>query len=332
MPYIIEFIEYKHHCGYKYDSEINVLSNFAAYYENLNINTIEFNRNIVEPFLALKNEERIGNQISKATVLRQFGKYLFLNSYIKELYVIPPISKKGEQEYIPYIFTKEELKKICDFLDNYNNIIKSSKGCFTQDINMLNSVKTIIKILMFTGMRISEVCNLKLNNVDLQNNIFYVDEAKNENQRLVPFSNTLRNILIDYINKARPYLRKENNHLFFHINKDNIITKVLSGTVYFYFRKALKHLKIVHKKGSGPRIHDFRHTYAVMALTQLSKTEKDINTSMAYLSTYLGHKSFKETQKYIWLTPELYDDTLNKMSNYSYCIKEIFNNGDDYEE
>lgn len=332
MPYIIEFIDYKHYCGYKYNTQINVLSNFASYYEKLNINTIEFNRNIVEPFLNLKNNERIGNQISKATILRQFGKFLFLNGYINELYIIPPISKKGEKDYTPYIFTKEELRKISDFFDNYNDIVKLPKGSFNQDINMLNSVKTIIKILMFTGMRINEVCSLKLNNVDLNNNIFYVDEAKNDNQRLVPFSNTLKDILIDYINKSNIYLRKENNYLFFHINKDSAIAKVSAKTVYFYFRKSLKYLNISHEKGVGPRLHDFRHTYSIMALTQLSKIEKDINSSMAYLSTYLGHKSFNETQKYIWLTPELFDDSLNKMCEYSSAIKDIFDNGDSYEE
>ena len=331
-PYIKEFIDYKHYCGYKYNTQIRVLSNFASYYDKLNINTIEFNRSIIEPFLTLKENERIGNQVSKATILRQFGKFLFLNGYINELYIIPPISQKGEKDYIPYIFTKEELRKICNFFDNYNDIVKLPKGSFEQDINMLNSVKTIIKILMFTGMRINEVCSLKLNNIDLKDNIFYVDEAKNDNQRLVPFSNTLKDILNDYIDKSNAYLHKENNYLFFHINRDNIITKVSTRTVYFYFRKALKYLKITHKKGLGPRLHDFRHTYSIMALTQLSKIEKDINTSMAYLSTYLGHKSFRETQKYIWLTPELFDETLNKMTEYSSRIKTIFDNGDDYEK
>lgn len=332
MPYIVEFINYKHHCGYKYNAGIATLRNFAKYYNELGKTKLEFTRATIEPFLELKENERIGNQISKATILRQFGKFLFINGYIKELYIIPTISKKGEKEYIPYIFSKEELKKISDFFDNYTNIVNMPKGSFEHNINMLNSVNTIIKILMFTGMRINEICNLKLNNVDLNNNIFYVDEAKNDNQRLVPFSNTLKNILSDYINKSSVYLRKENNYLFFHIDKNDIIKKVCSYTVYSYFRKALKYSEIPHKKGVGPRIHDFRHTYATMALEQLSKTEKDINLSLSYLSTYLGHKSFNETQKYIWLTPQLFSNTLYKMSEYSSVIKSIFDVGDSYEE
>ena len=83
MPYITEFINYKHYCGYKYDSEIGVLRNFAKYYDELSINKLEFTRAIIEPFLEMKKNERIGNQISKATILRQFGKFLFINGYIK---------------------------------------------------------------------------------------------------------------------------------------------------------------------------------------------------------------------------------------------------------
>ncbi len=328
-PYINEFINYKHYCGYKYESEINVLKSFDSYYSKLEIKEIKFIREIVEPFLTLKDNERIRNQINKASILRQFGKFLLLNDYIDKLYIIPPISQKGESEYIPYIFTKEELKKILYFFNNYNELVKASKGGFEKDINMLNSARAIIKILMFTGMRISETCKLKLENIDFDNNIIYVDEAKNDNCRLVPFSDSLKLALLEYVNTASIYARKDYNYLFFHISKDNEIKEVTRNNVYFYFKKSLQEMGIKHTQ--GPRIHDLRHTFATLSLAHLSKTEKDINSSLAYLSTYLGHKSFRETQKYIWMTPDLFNDTLIKMENYSLFIKDIFDDGN-YEE
>ena len=330
-PYINEFINYKHYCGYKYKSEINVLKRFDSYYSELEINEVKFTREIVEPFLVLKYNERIGNQINKASILRQFGKFLLLNGYINKLYIIPPISKKGESEYIPHIFTKEELKKIVYFFDNYNELVKTPKGSFEKNINMLNSTKTIIKILMFTGMRISETCKLKLENIDFENNVIYVDEAKNSNCRLVPFSDSLKFVLLKYVNTSAIYARKDCDYLFFHINKDNEIKEITRENVYFYFKKSIQEMGIKHTSHC-PRIHDLRHTFATLSLAQLSKNEKDINSSLAYLSTYLGHKSFKATQKYIWMTPELFNDTLIKMENYSLFIKSIFDGGDNYEE
>ena len=56
-----------------------------------------------------------------------------------------------------------------------------------------------------------------------------------------------------------------------------------------------------------------------------------INLSLSYLSTYLGHKSFNETQKYIWMTPIIFEDIKNKMEEYSRFIMDIFG-GEKFDE
>lgn len=96
--------------------------------------------------------------------------------------------------------------------------------------------------------------------------------------------------------------------------------KLSSSTCGVYFRKALSSINLA----SGARIHDFRHTYAVMALTKLQHDENNINLSLSYLSDYLGHKSLKETQKYIWMTPDLFEETKIKMNDYTSFIKTIY--------
>ena len=78
--HLINFYEYKKLCGYKYDSTEYVLVMFDQYYANLKIEDMLFSRDIIEPFLYLKSNERISNQRYKASVLRQFGKYLYLNN------------------------------------------------------------------------------------------------------------------------------------------------------------------------------------------------------------------------------------------------------------
>ena len=61
-----------------------------------------------------------------------------------------------------------------------------------------------------------------------------------------------------------------------------------------------------------------------MSLTQMQKNENNINLSLSYLSTYLGHKSLNETQRYIWLTPSLFNSIQAKMKDYSHFIIDIF--------
>lgn len=313
-PYLKDFYEYKQLCGYKYKKSESYCFLFDRYYSSLNLKELKFSRDIIEPFLELKENERIGNQIARASFLRQFGKYLFINNVLDNIYLIPSITKKGESEYIPYIFSNQELRDIISFIDDYKSVAK-----YNLLPNTINAVSTSFKILMTTGMRLGEVLNLKLSDIDLDRQIFYIKEAKNDNQRLVPFSNTIKIVIQQYL-KITPFTIKNNDYLL--QSKEN--NQINESMIHRFFYKSLKFAGIEHIKSKGPRIHDFRHTFAVMSLTQLQKSEKNVNLSLTYLSTYLGHKSLRETQKYIWLTPSLFNDIKNKMSDYSKFIIDIF--------
>lgn len=323
-PHLEGFHRYKQLCGYKYEKSESVLFMFDRYYASLDIKELKFSRDIVEPFLYLKEGERIGTQLWKATILRQFGKYLFLNDIINHIYIIPPISKKGEKEYLPYIYSKKELIDINAYIENYKT--PSIPGGFRECPNTINAVSTCIKILMSTGMRLGEVLNLKMNEVDFNENLIYISIAKNDNKRIVPISETLKKDILLYIERT-PFPINHDDYLLF-IDKNN---RLKESNVDVYFYMALKHCGIRREKHRGPRIHDFRHTFAVMSLTQMHKAEDDINLSLTYLSTYLGHKSFNETQKYIWMCPMLFNDIKNRMSEYSSFIMDIFG-GEKFDE
>lgn len=316
--YLFDFYKYKQICGYKYKTSYDVLIKFDRYYNNLNIKEIEMNRDIIEPFLYLKEGERIGNQMAKASVIRQFIKYLLNNEIIDKAYIIPSISKKGEASFVPYIYSKENLADIIRFLENYES---TNIKPFT-----LETVIIVFKILMSTGMRISEVTNLKFKNINLDEKLFIITEAKNNNQRLVPFSNTLKKDITKYLKETK--LNFNDNDYIFSIYPDK---KLLTSRCEFYLRKAISALNMKSDITHNPTIHGFRHTYATLALAQLQKNEENINLSLSYLSSYLGHKSIKETQKYLWLTPELFEETKNKMSDYSSFISEIYQ-GEKYDE
>ena len=163
-----------------------------------------------KPFLYLKSNERISNQRYKASVLRQFGKYLYLNNVIENIYIIPPISIKGEKVFIPHIYTKQELRKIVDYLENYK--YPMAPGGFKHCPNMLNAVTLCIKILICTGMRLGEVLNLKIKNIEFEQNLFYIDIAKNDNQRIIPISQTLKEEILEYIEKT-PFILENHDFL-----------------------------------------------------------------------------------------------------------------------
>ncbi len=315
--HLMKFYEYKKLSGYKYEKSESVLYLFDRYYFSLQIDELLYTRDIIEPFLYLKPNERIGTQSGKASILRQFGKYLFLHDLITNIYIIPPISKKGESEYIPYIFDKNELVNIVTSLENYDP--PNIPGTFFAYQNSKNSAILALKILMSTGMRLGEVLNLKLQDIDFANKLLIINVSKNDNKRIIPISNVLTHEIQIYI-KNTPYIIYNNDYLL-TIDYEN---KLSATNIRSYYYKALKLCNIARRKGFGPRIHDFRHTYAVMALTQLQTNEDNVNLSLSYLSSYLGHKSIKETQKYLWLTPMLYEETKSKMEQYTSFISKIF--------
>jgi site-specific recombinase XerD len=99
------------------------------------------------------------------------------------------------------------------------------------------------------------------------------------------------------------------------------------GNVYKNFRKFLWQAGISHNgRGHGPRVHDFRHTYAVHCLKKWVEQEKDLAAYLPILKTYLGHDSFEETAYYLRLTADVfpgdYLEIGNLLSgNYSRCWK-----------
>lgn len=315
-----DFFEYKKLCGFKYDRSESVLYQFDSYYKSLDIRELKLSRDIIEPFLYLKDGERIRTICWKASVLRQFGEYVVRNSILNKIYMIPTIYTKGESEFVPYIYSKEQLVDIVAYISCY---VTSTGGLHP---NTINAVSTVFKILISTGARIGEVLNLRLKDVGFDNDLFVILEAKNNNQRLIPFSKTLKEELLNYISKT-PFQINSNDYLF-KIDHDRRLRSEMCG---LYLRKALKSLNDKYQFTKKPRIHDFRHTYAVMALSQLQQTENNVNLSLTYLSDYLGHKSLKETQKYLWLTPSLFEDVKTQMNDYTSFIKEIYD-GEKYDD
>jgi integrase len=58
-------------------------------------------------------------------------------------------------------------------------------------------------------------------------------------------------------------------------------------------------------RGTGPRVHDIRHSFAVHRLLRWYRDGADVQAKLPVLATYLGHCSFLSTQCYLTATPEL---------------------------
>nr|WP_275583026.1 tyrosine-type recombinase/integrase [Gracilibacillus alcaliphilus] len=181
----------------------------------------------------------------------------------------------------------------------------------------------IFTLLYCTGMRISEVTGLKVEEVDLKQRIIHINRAKNDNLRIVTISDSLFEACSKYLEQSKT--RKGVGRYFFDSGSPHNNGQVSSQRAYIYFRRFLNMAGIEHKgKGFGPRMHDIRVTFAVHSLQKLSRMPGDINVHLMSLSTFMGHQSIYCTQEYLWLTNDLFQDTLEKMEKYTSFVSSIF--------
>ncbi|MDA3832261.1 MAG: tyrosine-type recombinase/integrase [Spirochaetales bacterium] len=317
-PAFISFVEYKVNIGGCVpESLIPVLRLFDRYCGKQPENKICLKQESVHEFLKDKNV-KISTMMHNEAILRSFGRYMALVLRIQDAYVLPHIIRRNGKTFVPYVFSNDEVGMLFQAADRFrltcdNKITK----------NMVNCMRCIIKVLYCTGMRVSEACNLKVVEVDLENRIIHINHAKNDNKRIVTISATLLNEIRKYLSESA--IHHSSGVYFFDSGARLNDGAVGRHCVYSYFRRYLELAGIEHKGlGFGPRLHDLRVTFAVHSLKRLAAETEDVNASIAYLSTFMGHKSLRETQSYLWLTKELYSSTLAKMENYTSFISEIY--------
>ena len=293
------FLQYKRFLGYKYKTDEVVIKEIVKYLENNNINIIT--KEIVEDYA------RINSNLSPNTIARNMGVFREFCKYLKlqkvEAYQIPNgIYTRNPNNYIPYIFSKNEMKKI---YNNLNSVLNSPRyNYYRKTIYPL-----IIKILYQTGMRIGEVLSLKINDYDIENGILYIKDPKNNMERLICLPKNIIVELNNYINKF--------NYLF---NENNAIFNAKSNAIEKYFYKVLKEVNI-NRTNTGPRLHDLRHTFVVHRIEKYAKEQVDFNTMLPVLQAHLGHQSLSSLTYYFHMTEHILKD-INKVSEeyFGYLI------------
>jgi integrase len=171
----------------------------------------------------------------------------------------------------------------------------------------------LIGLLYATGLRISEALKLTLGDLDLKRRLLLVRETKFKKTRYVPISYSTVQQLRNYLCKRTKagYSTNRSMTLFVNNNSRPYDAAGISHNILAVQRS----LGIRGPKGQkGPRVHDFRHTFAVNRLATWYKQGVDISAKLPLLATYLGHITLIGTETYLQATAEL----LQKASNRFY--------------
>jgi len=159
---------------------------------------------------------------------------------------------------------------------------------------------TLIALLSATGLRISEA--LKLTVADVTGDGLLIRETKFRKTRLVPLHDTAAAGLQRYLARRRP--RSDDDPIF--IGKCDGPLRYIA--VKETFDRLVSKAGIVTATRRRPRLHDFRHTFAVRALQGSPAGRSRSGAHMAALSTYMGHVNIYATYWYLEATADLMRD------------------------
>ncbi len=301
QEFIREVIRQKRSLGYKYDSSARTLYKFDQFCLAYGCTEPVLSKELVHAWSQKRPNEAQATLRNRVVVVRQLA--MFMTRLEVHAYVLPKNTIPKEPRYIPYIFSNDELAAL----------FKQADAChYCAEVPYRQWIMPLLfRMLYGCGLRISEALNLKVRNVDLHDGVLTIMDGKFNKDRLVPLSEELLQRCNDFVKQV--HLFSDVNTYFFPAPNGQAVTK---GNVYKNFRKFLWEARISHGRwGKGPRVHDFRHTFAVHCLRRWVLEGKDLTAYLPILKTYLGHHSFSDTSQYLRLTAELYPDNTAKVEH-----------------
>jgi integrase len=167
--------------------------------------------------------------------------------------------------------------------------------------------RTFLGLMASAGLRPGEALALDVKDVDLQNGILTIRETKFGKTRFVPVSESTRVALADYTRQRESLCRRIRTEAFFLTPRGNRLRAEsarrtlaeLSVTI------GLRQPQMGRRVGRGPRLQDFRHTFATMRMIEWYRAGLDVSLELPKLSTYLGHIEICHTYWYLQAIPEL---------------------------
>ena len=235
----------------------------------------------LQEFLLYLTKEKISERTQARGIssIKSFFKYL-IEEEIREDNPSSLLEGPKLGLYLPDTLSFEDVEKIIKAID------------LSTDLGVRNHC--IIEVLYGCGLRVSELIELKISDVNFKENFIKV-EGKGKKVRYVPLANYTANLILNYINNVRANNKigkKYEDHIFLNSRGSS-----MSRVIVFIIIKEL-----VEKAGIRKSIspHTFRHSFA----THLLQNGVDLR----FIQEMLGHSSITTTEIYTHLkTEELHD-------------------------
>tara|TARA_B110000908_G_C10178886_1_gene414624 strand:+ start:42 stop:911 length:870 start_codon:yes stop_codon:yes gene_type:complete len=270
ITYLSSEKRFSEHTVKSYTTDLKQFTSFLADEFQIvdDINEIRFQ--IIRSWIASLLEKGIGPRSvnRKISTLKSYFKFLIREGVIVEnpmMKVVAPKSKKR----LPVFIEEDQIETLLNEVEFEEGIVGERN-------------KLIIELFYVTGIRLSELINIKISDIDFNNNLIKVLGKRNK-ERLIPLASSMIGELRSFIEK-----NPQNQFLFTNLDGKKLYTKL----VYRIVKKYISKISSVNKKSP----HILRHTFA----THMLNNGADINA----IKELLGHANLSATQVYTHNTIE----------------------------
>jgi site-specific recombinase XerD len=309
---IQNFINLRCLSGTDYRGQAQLLGYFDRFLFEQGIKIPRMTQQITDCYLESLSQLAPRSRANRFCVVRQLCQFLTQSdplNYIPEPFKAIP--SRGNRK--PYIYTLSEIQIL----------MEAASKLPPENTLRPNTYKTLLGLLYSTGIRIGEALALNLEHFHRTSRRLYIAEGKFRKARCVPLSictcAALEQYLVSRI-KIKPHCP---DSAFFINNRSRRLHQcAVNQTFHFLLRKC----EIACNKATGPRVHDFRHSFAVHRLLAWYRDGQDVNARLPWLSTYMGHVDVHSTQVYLQATAQLIDQVNHRF--YSHYLNQVKNKGE----
>ena len=269
LDYITNERNYSYHTIRSYKNDLKNFSEFLDKYD-CKLNIVNIDRSAIQFYIQSISKKKITGKTLQRKVSTIKSLYRFLSDReiidynISELIELPKADKK-----LPNLLSQKEIDKLMQ-LPDLNTVVGLRD-------------KSILEILYSTGLRISELISIKLDDINIDNKVIKVF-GKGSKERYVLLGKEALNSLSDYLNNIDT--KSENSIFLYPAVNGNIDKHISQRTMFNIIKKYL--IMISNNEKLSP--HSLRHSFATHLL--------DNGADLLAVKDLLGHEDLSSTQIY----------------------------------
>jgi integrase len=290
------YVNMRQGLGYKFQRQAQRLADFVSFMEKRKAVTITTKLAVA---WATSPPDCNASWALRLTAVRGFARHVAsLNpkTEVPPPGIFPPLKRAK-----PYVYSDAEI----------NALLAAALALPPTDGLRRWTYHCLFGLLAVTGLRLSETIGLQRDDVDLEAGVLTIRQSKFGKSRLVPLHPTARAALRSYSERRDAYLGSRCGPHFFVGERGG---RLWQPSIHRVFMQLSREIGL-RRPGdcTGPRMHDFRHRFAIRTVVGWYREGTDVEQKLPALSTYLGHTCAQSTYWYLSACPELLQEAARRL-------------------